>query len=116
MIVTDKIQKIAIYLCALVPGFFSAAWMYTFGFTTYRHHLAFIGLPLGIVLGILAIGMVLLKRWAIIVSLALTILVNIASIAIFFLSRSPLYPAISVIGFIYIYSTMIYLRHNKSLS
>lgn len=50
----------------LVPLFLGGAWIYTFGFTAYRQHLAFIGLPLGLVT--LAIGLLMVScpygfRW-----------------------------------------------------
>ena len=50
----------------LVPLFLGGAWIYTFGFTTYRQHLAFIGFPLGLVT--LAVGILMVScpygfRW-----------------------------------------------------
>jgi hypothetical protein len=110
MLRNEKLQKALIYFCAIVPGFFAIAWIHTFGFTNYRHHLAFIGLPLGVSMGILAIGMVFLKRWAIVISIGLTILAILASFGIFFLSRHLFYVAVAVVGCIYTYSSIHYLR------
>ncbi|HEX9260943.1 MAG TPA: hypothetical protein VF893_00270 [Candidatus Bathyarchaeia archaeon] len=98
MLDKEKIQKALIYCCAIVPGFLAITWIITFGFTNYRQHLAYIGLPLGVAMGVLSIGMIFLKRRAVIVSIALTILTMVASIAIFYLSQSPLYPAIIIVG------------------
>jgi hypothetical protein len=84
MLRNERLHKVLIYCCALVPAFLSIAWIHTFGFTDYRHHLAYIGLPLGIAMGALSVGMILLKRWAVVISVALTIISTVASIAIFF--------------------------------
>ncbi len=42
----------------LVPLFLGSAWIYVFGFTDYRAHLAFIGLPLGIVTFLFGLALV----------------------------------------------------------
>lgn len=110
----EKLHKVLIYCCALVPAFLSVAWIHTFGFTDYRHHLAYIGLPLGIAMGILSIGMILLKRWAVVISVALTSLTTVASIAILFLSRQLFYLAVVVVGCFFIYSSILYLRQTNS--
>jgi hypothetical protein len=114
MLIKEKTQKGLIYCCAIVPGFLGIAWTITFGFTNYRHHLAYIGLPLGTAMGVLSIGMILLKRWAVITSIALTVFTMIAAVVIFFLSRSPIYPIIVIIGAIYIYASILYLRQGKT--
>jgi hypothetical protein len=109
-----RFQKVLVYCCAIVPGFFAVAWTYTFGFTEYRHHLAFIGLPLGLAMAVLAIAMVLMKRWAIVISIALTAIVSVAAAGIFFISRHPFHVAVVVIGMIYTYSSILYLRQKTS--
>jgi hypothetical protein len=115
MLRNERLHKVLIYCCALVPAFLSIAWIHTFGFTDYRHHLAYIGLPLGIAMGALSVGMILLKRWAVVISVALTILSTVASIAIFFLSKQLFYLAVVVVGCIYVYSSILYLRQTNSL-
>jgi hypothetical protein len=115
MLNNEHTQRGLIYCCAVVPGFFSFAWIYTFGFTNYRQHLSYIGLPLGVAMGVLSIGMILLKHWAVIISIALTGLVTTGSIIVFIISRSPYYPAIIIVGSLYIYSSLHYLRTSKAL-
>ena len=42
----------------LVPLFLGSTWIYMFGFTNYRVHLAFIGLPLGLVTFLVGLALV----------------------------------------------------------
>jgi hypothetical protein len=58
--------------------------------------------------------MVLLNRWAIVISIALTIMATAASAAIFSISRHPFYGAVVVVGIIYSYSSILYLRQTTS--
>ena len=62
---------------SVIPLFLGSAWIYTFGFTTYRHHLAVIGLPLGIFTLSLGVGLLLLKRDIVEVSIFLIFLLII---------------------------------------
>jgi hypothetical protein len=50
----------------LVPLFLGGGWIYVFGFTTHRQHLAVIGFPLGLVtlsIGILMVSCPYGFRW-----------------------------------------------------
>lgn len=69
--------RLIVRACALVPLFFAVAWSWTFGFTPYRNHLAFIGLPLGLCCICLAVGMLRMQRWAILLSIPLSAFVGL---------------------------------------
>ncbi|MBV6499412.1 MAG: hypothetical protein CJBNEKGG_01868 [Prosthecobacter sp.] len=53
------------------------AWSWTFGFTSYRNHLAFICTPLGLCCICLAVGMFRMRRWAILLSIPLSAFVGL---------------------------------------
>jgi len=85
------------------------AWVYTFGFTTYRHHLAPIGLPLGILNIILALGIFTLNQIALKLSIFLIGVLSIISFGIFFFIFDLVYLFIAIFGISFIYSSLYYL-------
>ena len=74
-----RFYRLAVMLCSLVPLFLGSAWVWTFGFTNYRAHLASIGLPLGLFCVGLGLGLFFMCRWAIILSLPLAGLASLGS-------------------------------------
>ena len=106
---TKNIQKWLIILCALVPLFFGIAWIYTFGLTEYRSHLAHIGFPLGVFMLLVAIGMFRLNRIAIILSMFLATLSVVAAGWVFLISLHWFYAVVAVMGVFYIVSSKKYL-------
>jgi len=110
----ESIQKTLIYCCAFVPLFFAGAWIYNFGFTDYRAHLAYIGLPLGVTLFVLAIGMFVLNKFAIIISMILAVLAICSAGWIFALTYHWFYALVILLGLIYLYSSKHYLWSIKN--
>lgn len=105
----EYIEKALIYCCAFVPLFFAGAWIYNFGFADYRPHLAYIGLPLGVAMLALAIGMFALNKIAIIVSMILAVLTLCAAVWVFSLTFHWFYALTILVGLIYLYSSKRYL-------
>lgn len=105
----DRIPKVLIYCCALVPLHFAVGCIVTFGFTNYRAHLAYIGLPLGVAMLVLAIGMFFLKRVAIIISMALATLALCGATLIFFKTFHPFLALVILAGLTYLYYSKQYL-------
>ena len=78
-----RVLKVLARVLAIVPIFLGGSWIYTFGFTSYRHHLAFIGLPLGILTLALGLGMLFLNRN--IIELTLFLIYLIVFVVVFLL-------------------------------
>ena len=104
------IQRVIIYLGALVPLFFGAVWSWNFGFTDYRHHQAWLGLPLGLLNIALAIGIFLLNRTILRISIFLVAFPSIASFGTFLFSFYPPFLFVALFGLAYIYSCWNYLE------
>ena len=93
--------RLIVTACALVPLFFGAAWTWTFGFTPYRSHLVFIGRPLGLCCIGLAVGMLTMRRWAILLSIPLSAFVGLGAAWIAVISRHWLYCLLLLAGVSY---------------
>ena len=103
------IYKTLIYCCALIPLFFSVAWIYNFGFTNYRANLAYIGLPLGIAMLILSISMFLLNRVAIIISMVLSTMTLLIAAYVFSITLHWFYALVVLTALTYLYYSKKYL-------
>ena len=79
--------RFAVSLAAMIHLFFGAAWTWTFGFTSYRSHVAFIFLPLGIACLCLGISLLLMRRWAILISIPISALFGVASLWVAFVTH-----------------------------
>ena len=73
------LYRTAVTLCSLVFLFLGGAWVWTFGFTSYRAHLAFVGLPLGLACLGFGVALLCMCRWAIILSLPLAALGSVVA-------------------------------------
>ena len=93
--------RLTVSLCGLIPLVFGAAWTWTFGFTSYRSHLAFIGLPLGLGCIFLGIGMLLMRRWAIYLSILLSTFAALASVWVASISHHWFYWLLSLVSIMY---------------
>ena len=96
------LYRVAVILCALVPLSLGSAWVWTFGFTNYRQHLAFIGLPLGLFCVGLGLAMLYQCRWAIICSLPLATLASLAFAVIGGISGAWSFWIVALIGGAYV--------------
>jgi hypothetical protein len=93
--------RTAVTLCALVPLFLGSAWVWTFGFTSYRAHRAFIGLPLGLACVAFSVALLRMRRWAIILSVPLAALASLAFAVIAAISGLWSYCAPVLVGGFY---------------
>lgn len=108
------ISIVLIYCCALVPLFSAIVWIYTFGFTDYRSGQAYIGLPLGIAMLALAMGMFALKKIAIIISMVLSALVICALVWLFPLTIHWSYYFSILVGVTFLYFSKQHLWPAKT--
>lgn len=78
----EWLYKLSVYLCATAPLCLGLMWIYTFGFTSYRIHLRWVGIPSGIAFVALAAGMMWLRTWAVMISVVLATATTIFSFMI----------------------------------
>ena len=76
---SEWLYKLSVYLCATVPLCLGLIWIYTFGFTSYRSHLRFVGIPLGFAFVALAVSMMAMRIWAVMISVVLALATTIFS-------------------------------------
>ncbi|WP_125931906.1 hypothetical protein [Thiosocius teredinicola] len=106
-------QKGLIVLCALVPLFFAAVWIYTFGFTEYRAHQQWIGLPASFAMVGLSVGMLLFNRIALIASLILTVCAAVLASVFFYANQHWGYAVIFIVGVSYVFACSEFLWPTK---
>jgi len=103
------IECLLVYMCAMLPASASLDWLYIFIFTNFRTNHASVMIPVAIIIGILAVGMLMLKSWAVIVSIFITSIVVIFCTILVFIGH---FIAVTIIllGVMYIYYAIRLLR------
>ena len=103
------IECLLVYMCAMIPASASLTWLYTFMFTNFRTNHAPVMIPVAIITGILAVGMLMLKPWAVIISIFITSIIVIFCTILLFIGHL-IAVTIILLGAIYIYYAIRLLK------